>query len=103
MAKVAREATLPVEYCAFMVAIMMSRYVVDRRKPNVQQSPEKVAETLNSLEYGLKGNLCYSGRIAPRILFIQEDSTFNGIRYNRDAWEGETINRLLYTVRRETR
>ena len=42
MAKVLKEAALPVEYCAFMVAIMVSRYVVDVGKPNIQQSPEDI-------------------------------------------------------------
>ena len=56
MAQVLKETSLPVEYCAFMVAIMVSRYVVDVVKPNVQQSPKKVAEILNSLVYGLKEN-----------------------------------------------
>lgn len=56
MVKVEKVASLPVEYCAFMVAIMISRYVIDGSKPNVQQSPQIIAENLNALEYGLKGN-----------------------------------------------
>ena len=56
MVKVEKVASLPVEYCAFMVAIMISRYAIDGSKPNVQQSPQKIAENLNSLEYGMKGN-----------------------------------------------
>lgn len=56
MVKIEKATSLPVEYCAFMVAIMLSRYIIDVRKPNVQQSPEKIAENLNSLEFGLKGN-----------------------------------------------
>ena len=49
-------ASLSAEYCAFMVGIMVSRYIIDVRNPNVQQSPEKITENLNSLEFGLKRN-----------------------------------------------
>ena len=70
MAKVLKEAALPVEYCAFMVAIMVSRYVVDVGKPNIQESPEKVADNLNSLVYGSKGNFYVTAVALHHGLFI---------------------------------
>lgn len=56
MVKDVKVASLPIEYCAFMVAIMITRFKLDSQMPNVQQSAEKVAEKLNSLEFGQKGN-----------------------------------------------
>ena len=70
MVKIEKATSLPVEYCAFMVAIMLSRYIIDVRKPNVQQSPEKIAENLNSLEFGLKGNFYVTAVALHHGLFI---------------------------------
>ena len=49
-------APLTVEYCAYMVAIMMTRYVIALEKRLIQQTPEEIAAKLNSLEFGQKGN-----------------------------------------------
>ena len=45
--------SLPIEYCAFMVAIMMTRYNVDE-STRVQSSVESIVSKLNSLQYGDK-------------------------------------------------
>ena len=47
--------SLPIEYCAFMVAIMMTRYDVDD-SIRVQSSVESIVSKLNSLQYGDKAD-----------------------------------------------
>lgn len=64
MVKDAKVASLPIEYCTFMVAIMVTRFKLDSDMPNVQQTPVKIAEKLNSLEFGQKSD-CY---VAPAAL-----------------------------------
>ena len=56
MVKNVKVASLPVEYCAIMVAIMITRHCSCGDKLNGQQSPQKIAEDLVSLEFGQKGN-----------------------------------------------
>lgn len=68
MVKNDKVASLPIEYCAFMVAIMITRYRYDGERPNVQQSPEKIAERLNSMEYSHKGNF-----------YVTKDALHHGI------------------------
>lgn len=70
MVKEAKVASLPVEYCAFMVAIMTTRFKLDSKVPNIQQSVEKIAEQLNSLEFGQKGNFFVTPTALHHGLFI---------------------------------
>ena len=56
MSKGAKDIPLPIEYCAFMVAIMMTRYATDFENTRVQQTVKSVAEKLNSLRFGQKPN-----------------------------------------------
>ena len=46
--RMVRDTTLPIEYCAFMVAIMVTRYEMDDREYKIQQANQIVAEKLNS-------------------------------------------------------
>ena len=56
MSKGAKDITLPIEYCAFMVAIMMTRYESNFENTKVQQTVKIIAKKLNSLRFGQKPN-----------------------------------------------
>lgn len=56
MTKFVKDMTPPIEYCAFMVAIMTTRYEIDLENVGVQQSVKSFAEKLNSLRFGQKSN-----------------------------------------------
>ena len=56
MTKDAKGISLPIECCAFMVAIMMTRYEIDIENVRVQQSVKSVAEKLIYLRFGHKRN-----------------------------------------------
>lgn len=51
-----RDTTLPIEYCAYMVAIMVTRYEMDDREYKIQQANQIVAEKLNSSWMGQKSD-----------------------------------------------
>ena len=54
--RMVRDTTLPIEYCAYMVAIMVTRYEMDDRDYKIQQANEIVAEKLNSSWMGQKSD-----------------------------------------------
>ena len=56
MSKGAKDVTLPIEYCAFMVAVMMIRYESNFENTKVQQTVKNIAEKSNSLRFRQKSN-----------------------------------------------
>ena len=53
----AKEYELVVDYCAFMVAIVLARHTVKLENINDQYSAENLAATLNILQYSETPNL----------------------------------------------
>ena len=52
-----KEYELIIDYCAFMVAIVLARHEVTLENVNVQWSAEKLSESLNKLQYSETPNL----------------------------------------------
>ena len=53
----AKEYELVIDYCAFMVAIVLARHVVTLSNSNVQWTAEDLAQAMNKLDYSLTPNL----------------------------------------------
>lgn len=53
----AKEYELVIDYCAFMVAIVIARHVVNLANIHGQWSADQLAASLNSLQYSETPNL----------------------------------------------
>ena len=62
--------SLPIEYCAFMVAIMITRCKFHDEMQSVQQSPDQIAKTMNSFKYGEIANFYVSSVALHQGIFL---------------------------------
>ena len=78
--RMVRDTTLPIVYCAYMVAIMVTRYEMDDRDYKIQQANEIVAEKLNSSWMGQKSDFYVTTSALHHGIFLFKKSyNFGGV------------------------